>query len=71
MKTAEERYLQDAEFHALVDMIEMMIVKKRFTPSELREAVMLAALKYEYTHARHIVTQPREHFCDNACENRH
>jgi len=49
MLTAEERYQSDPEFHSLVDLIYQFIEKTQFTPSELREAVMLAAIRYEMT----------------------
>jgi hypothetical protein len=42
-----ERYMFDPEFHSIVDMLESMLHKTQFTPTELREAVMLAAIKYE------------------------
>ena len=47
MLTIEERYLCDAEFHNLVDLLESMIRKYQFTPYEIREAAMLAAVRYE------------------------
>ena len=45
--TPADRYLRDPEFHSLVEMIYAMIVKTQFTPTELREAVMFAAVLYE------------------------
>lgn len=39
-----ERYLNDAHFHGYVDMMRKAIVDLHLTPSELREAAMLAAL---------------------------
>lgn len=47
MMTPEERYLTDPMFHALVDRLGQEIQQARFTPSELREAVILAAIQYE------------------------
>ncbi len=52
MMTAEERYRGDATFARLVDVIYAAIVEKQYTPTEVREAAMLAALKYDYTHIR-------------------
>lgn len=52
MMSKEERYLNDPMFHALVDMMLKAIVCGDFTPTEIREAAMLAQIKYEYTHVR-------------------
>lgn len=41
------RYQRDATFAALVDMMESSLHTADFTPTELREAVMLAAIRYE------------------------
>lgn len=54
----EERYANDAVFHQLVDFIHHMLEKnamRQWTPTELREAVMLACAQYEYRHVRPIV----------------
>lgn len=47
MMTPEERYRRDPAFHHLVDVLFQQIMVSNFTPTELREAVMLAAIKYE------------------------
>ena len=52
MKTVEERYQSDPMFRTLVDTVYNMIDKAQFTPSELREAVILAATKYEMYHTK-------------------
>lgn len=44
----EERYMTDVEFKRLVDTLENLIVEARYTPSELRDACLLAAIRYEY-----------------------
>ena len=44
----EQRYLQDVAFKQLVDMLEHFIIKADYSPTELREAAMLAAIHYEY-----------------------
>lgn len=54
----EERYARDIEFAALVDAIYNMIVTLKTTPTEVREAVMLAQLKYEMRFPRPIVFSP-------------
>lgn len=43
----QERYESDPAFHAMVDQCEALIAKLQLTPSELREAVMFAALRYD------------------------
>lgn len=47
MLTPEDRYRTDVAFAALVDTMHDYIVRVRFTPSELREAAILAAIRYE------------------------
>ena len=42
-----ERYMNDPKFHALVDMILSVIMNGEFTPTEIREAAMLAQIRYE------------------------
>jgi hypothetical protein len=43
----EERYLHDPQFKRLVDMLEKQIHECQYTPTELREAAILAAIHYE------------------------
>ncbi len=52
---AEERFLRDPQYKALVDNLYAQIVNGNYTPTELREAVILAATKYEMYHTRHMV----------------
>lgn len=52
VRTPQERYELDAEFRSLVDNLTHFIIECRFSPSELREAVVLAAIRYETIHAR-------------------
>lgn len=59
MMTAEERYRHDPVFHQLVDAVYAAIVEKKYTPSEVRDAAMLAALKYEMTHVRSLWLEGR------------
>lgn len=46
-RDSEERYHQDAEFHALVEMLMCMAVKHGFTPGELKQAAFFAAYMVE------------------------
>ena len=47
MMTAKERYREDPVFHAIVDMLRQELRRSEFTPTELREAVILAATIHE------------------------
>ncbi len=42
-----ERYLRDPHFAAMVDMMVKHIMACDYTPTEIREAAMLAAIIYE------------------------
>ncbi len=46
-KTPEYRYRADVNFKQLVDLMESFIHQASYTPSELREASLLAAIHYE------------------------
>ena len=48
----EYRYLHDAAFHQLVDMVEAAIHRAEYTPSEMRQAALLACLHYEHARMR-------------------
>ena len=58
MRYIDDRYRNDPEFHQLVDLIEQMIRQARFTPSETREAAMLAQMHHELTFSRKVVFSP-------------
>jgi hypothetical protein len=58
LSKAEDRYQTDSSFHQLVDLIYVEIDRGHYTPSELREAVILAATMYEYRNARHLIYGP-------------
>ena len=47
MKTSMEKYHNDPEYHMLVDTIEILVHRAKFTPSEIREACILACTRYE------------------------
>ena len=51
-QSAESRYENDPAFHTLVDIIYKWVVENQYTPSEVRDAAMLAALHYEMYYAR-------------------
>lgn len=46
-RSAEYRYLRDNDFRALVDYMENFIHRLQFTSSEMRDAAMLACLRFE------------------------
>ena len=48
MKTPREKYATDPNYRRLVDMLEALIAKAEFTPSEIREACMLACIRHEH-----------------------
>lgn len=52
MKSPREKYMNDPEYHHLVRTLEDLIESARFTPSELREACVLASINYEMRHFR-------------------
>ena len=43
----EERYMRDPAFHLLVDTLVREIVRANYTPTEIREAAMLACIRVE------------------------
>lgn len=56
--TPAQRFEQDPEFHYLVETLEKLIHEARFTPSELREACLLAAIRYETHFAQEKAWRP-------------
>jgi len=52
MKTPKEKYMNDPEYYHLVRTLEGLIEQARFTPSEMREACVLACINYEMRHIR-------------------
>jgi hypothetical protein len=59
MKSPKDKYLNDPEYNHLVNMLEGLIEQARFTPSELREACILASINYEMRHVRANNIDPR------------
>lgn len=51
----KERYQQDNNFRLLVDTIRSCIDKGQYTPTEIREAAMLAQIMYEEWHPRPLI----------------
>lgn len=56
----EKHYFHDTDFRALVDLLESMIHKAQYTPMELRQAALLAAIHYEYHNIRPIIMRKDE-----------
>ena len=50
----EIRYSHDPAFKQLVDVMHSFIQKAEFTPTEMREAALLACIHYESYHIRRI-----------------
>lgn len=47
MKTPREKYMNDAQYKTLVDYMLGCLYDCHYTPSEMREAAMLASIMYE------------------------
>lgn len=64
LRTPMDRYRNDPQFHNLVCMMLAHIMRCDFTPSEMREAAMIACIQYEQTRLfkQHII--PKE--CEDA-----
>jgi hypothetical protein len=48
----EIRYHRDAQFHTIVDHLELLIREAQFTGTELREAAILACIHHEERSSR-------------------
>ena len=55
-----DRLDSDPHFRALVDQLEYILDKAWSTPSELREALIVAATRHEYRTMRPILVDPSE-----------
>ncbi|WP_205191552.1 hypothetical protein [Burkholderia sp. LMG 13014] len=62
-ETPRGRYRRDPQYRSLVTMLEAMIHQCKFTPSEIREAAVLASINYESmrVHQFHIPLTPELH----------
>ena len=47
MKSPQDRYENDARYKTFVDVIEHMLHEAQFSPSEVREAAILACIHFE------------------------
>ena len=45
---AEERYRDDATYHAMVDVLMAVMAKLEMTPAEVREAAIYACVRFEH-----------------------
>jgi hypothetical protein len=52
MKTPREKYQLDSDYRAFVDTLVEYITKCKYTPSEVREAAILACIIYEKNRIR-------------------
>lgn len=50
--TQRERYYNDSEFHTLVNYMVNCINSNKYTPSEMRDAALLASILYEEQNIR-------------------
>jgi hypothetical protein len=62
-QTAEERYRADLAYRQLVELLTSFLFRTEFTPSELREAAILASIHFERLNIRrhHIMLTPEIH----------
>jgi hypothetical protein len=58
MKTPREKYEKDPSYRQIVQMLESLIHEAKFTPSELREASILASILYEERNIQHYAIFP-------------
>ena len=59
MKTPQDKYRNDPAYRHLVDMIEAFVDTAEFTPSELRQAVVLACIHYEMRRSQTRIYNPK------------
>lgn len=50
----DERYRRDPKFAGIVDLLTSLLAAAEYTPTELREATMLAAIRHEMYNARYV-----------------
>lgn len=65
MKGIRERYQNDPAFRMLVNYLEEFIHKGQYTPTELREAAILAHIRYsEYSRVPIVMNQTLQQFLE-------
>ena len=52
MSSPRSKYYNDPHYHQLVDVMVNMIVQAQYTPSEMREAAILASIIYQERHTK-------------------
>lgn len=57
----EHRYVNDAKFKQIVDILEHLIHSAEFTPSEIREAAMLATIHHELKTVKPIIVSREDY----------
>ena len=55
LDSPEARYMRDPAFKTLVDMMQALIQRADYSPSEVREGAMLACIHHEAVTIRHRV----------------
>jgi len=53
MQSPQYRYTHDSAYRQIVDTMEYLIHSAQLTPSEIREAAVLASINYESKRIRH------------------
>lgn len=66
MNTPRSKYQLDPHYKSLVDMMVSSIKDCQFTPSEMREAAMLASIIYEENRVRTYVNVQNTHHLEEA-----
>jgi len=61
MNSVERRYREDPVYNKFVDMMVMMLEQLRLSPSEMREAAVLACIIFEQRHPRTNFIMPMNH----------
>ena len=50
-----QRYLNDPEFHCVVGVFYSLLLEQKMTISELKDALMFAAIKFENEHVSNLI----------------
>jgi hypothetical protein len=66
MNTPRSKYQLDPHYKALVDTMVASIKDCNYTPSEMREAAMLASIIYEENNVRRLVNVENIHHLEEA-----